>query len=193
VSNAFTDQHRHDPASPVAMSPRAAIGGPDSEGAGAGVDFWLHLGASLGALADAMQSERAERETMLPPSNEVIFAAGTFPATGNLILDLGAVPLGRVWQVRRIIVGGVNVVTPAVGSAYMFAQGARPVDLNITNCVDIFATLPRGNTYGTHQLFLVAQEHLFAVVSGGTPGQQYGAASRVEDWHFGAFSSSFSE
>jgi hypothetical protein len=195
MTNAFTDEHRNPPASPVALTPRAAVGGPDSEGGGGiGVDFWLKLGATLGTLAENAQAEREQRETKeLPPSNEVIFRAGTFPTSGNLILDLGSVPLGRVWQVRRIVVGGVSVIQPAAGAAYMFAQGAAPSDLNITNCVDIFATLPRGNTYGTHQLFLLATEHLYVVVTGGTPGQQYGAASRVEDWHFGAFTSSFAE
>jgi hypothetical protein len=193
MTNAFTDEHRSPPAAPVALSPRAAIGGPDSDGGGIGVDFWLQLGASLGTLADAALADREKRESQLPPSNEVIFRAGTFPAAGNLVLDLGSVPLGRVWQVRRIVVGGVSVLTAAAGAAYVFAQGAPPVDVNITNCVDIFATLPRGNTYGTHQLFLLATEHLYVVVNGGTPGQQYAAASRVEDWHFGAFTSTYAE
>jgi hypothetical protein len=194
MTSVFTDMHREDPAAPVALSPRAAVGGPDSDGGGGiGVDFWLQLGATLGTLAEAAQAERDHRESQLPPSNEVVFAAGTFPASGNLILDLGSVPLGRVWQVRRIIVGGVSVLTAAAGQAFVFAQGAAPVDLNITNCVDIFLTLPRGDTYGTHQLFLVATEHLFVVVNGGTPGQQYAAASRIEDWHFGSFTSSFAE
>lgn len=192
MSNAFTDSQRHDPAGPVTLSPRAADkGGPDSGGGGIGVDFFLQLGATLGSLAESMQAERDHREENKPPSNEVVFAAGVFPATGNLILDLGSVPLGRVWQVRRLIVGGVTVTTAAAGQAYAFAQGAAPSDLNLTNCVDIFATLPRGNTYGTHQLFLVATEHLFVVVTGGTAGQQYAAASRIEDWHFGSFSSSY--
>jgi hypothetical protein len=195
VTNIFTDEHRTDVAGPVALTPQAADkGGPDSsDGGGIGVDFFLQLGATLGTLAETMQADREDKASKLPPTNEVVFAAGAFPASGNLILDLGSVPLGRVWQVRRLIVGGVTVATAAAGQAYAFAQGATPVDLNLTNCVDIFTTLPRGNTYGTHQLFLVATEHLFVVVTGGTPGQQYAAASRVEDWHLGAFSSTYAE
>jgi hypothetical protein len=190
----FSDDLRHDPTAPVALSPRAAEdGGPDSENGGVGVDFFVTLGATLGTIADHLQSDREDRESKIPPSNEVIFGAGTFPSSGNLVLDLGSVPLGRVWQVRRLIVGGTAVTTAAAGAAYAFAQGSPPADLNLTNCVDIFTTLPRGNTYGTHQLFLVATEHLFVVVVGGTAGQQYQASARVEDWHFGAFTSSYSE
>jgi hypothetical protein len=190
----FSDDLRHDPHAPVALSPRAAEdGGPDSEGGGVDVSFFVSLGATLGRLADTLQADRDDKADTMPPSNEVVFAAGAFPSSGNLVLDLGSVPLGRVWQVRRLIVGGVAVTTAAAGQAFAFAQGAAPSDLNITNCVDIFASLPKGNTYGTHQLFLVATEHLFVVVTGGTVGQQYAAAARVEDWHFGAFSSSFSE
>lgn len=193
MSNIFTDEHRHDPASPVALTPQAADrGGPDSGGGGLSVDFFLDLGATLGSMAETMKADRDERESHLPPSNEVLFKAGTFPAAGNLVLDLGSVPLGRVWQVRRLIVGGVTVTTTATGEAFAFAQGAAPADLNLTNCVDIFPTLPAVSRYGTHQLFLIATEHLFVVVTAGTVGQQYAAASRVEDWHYGAFSQSYS-
>jgi hypothetical protein len=198
VTNIFTDEHRTDVAGPVALTPQAADkGGPDSsDGGGVGVDFFLNLSATLGSLADTLSADREDREheraSHLPPSNEVLFKAGVFPTTGNLVLDMGSVPLGRVWQVRRLIVGGVTVTTTATGAASVFAQGAAPSDLNLTNCVDIFATLPFVQRYGTHQLFLIATEHLFVVVTSGTVGQQYAAAARVEDWHYGSYSQTYS-
>jgi hypothetical protein len=193
VTSVF-DTGRGDPSTPVVLSPLAAQGSPD-EGSPGGLDlsFFLSLGASLGNLADGMESDRRRRDSQLPPSDEQLFASGAASAAGTLTLDLGSVPLGRVWQIRRLIVGGVTVTTTAAGTAYAFAQGAPPADLNLTNCVDIFSSLPQGNTYGTHQLFLTATMHLWIVFASATSGQQYAAAAFVEDWEDSTFRSTYSE
>jgi hypothetical protein len=197
MTSVFGDFGRSDPAMPVPHTPRAAaLGDPsDDEANGGGLDFsfFVSLGASIDTLTESMREDRERRAKMIPPSNEPLFSAGKVPSSGVLILDLGSVPLGRVWQVRRLIVGGVAVTTAAAGVAYAFAQGAPPSDLNLTNCVDIFASLPQGNTYGTHQLFLLGSEHLYVVFSGATAGQQYAAAARVEDWDDATFRSTFTE
>jgi hypothetical protein len=189
------DSMRADPATPVVLSPLAAADGiPDDGDGGGGLDasFFLSLGASLGTLTEGLQADRDRRDSMRPPGNEQLFKSGTVPSSGLLLLDLGSVPQGRVWQVRRLVVGGVKVTTTAAGAAYAFAQGAPP-DLGLTDCVDIFLTLPMGNTYGTHQLFLLASEHLWVAFSGASSGQQYAASARVEDWDDAAFRSTFAE
>jgi hypothetical protein len=190
---------RADPMVPVALTPLAAAdGGPDADGGdgsgGLGLDFFIQLGASIGSLADSISADRADRvKRQRAPGNEQLFKAGVVPASGTLHLDLGSVPQGRVWQVRRLIVGGTTVTTTAAGSAYAFAQGARPLDLALTDCVDIFPVLPRGDTFGTHQLFLLPGEHLWVVFVGATSTQQYSASARVEDWDEATFNSTFSE
>jgi hypothetical protein len=195
VTSVFGDSGRTAPSAPVALTPRAAANGDSGEdsGHGLGIDLLLSLNATLGAFADGMDSDRRRRDSLLPPSNEQLFASGTASAAGTLTLDLGSVPLGRVWQIRRLIVGGVAVTTSAAGAAYAFAQGAPPTDLNLTNCVDIFSSLPQGNTYGTHQLFLTPTMHLWIVFSSATAAQQYAAAAFVEDWEDSTFRSTYSE
>ena len=184
---------RADPASPVALSPLAAQhGGEDSGGGGLDLSFFLSLGASLGTLADSLKADRDRRDNFEAPADRSLFQAGTVSG-GTLTLDLGSVPLGRVWQVRRLVVGGVQVTTTAAGQAYAFAQGAPPRDLNLTNVVDIFSTLPQGNTYGTHQLFLLPTEHLWVVFSGASNSQQYAASARVEDYCAESWSATFEE
>lgn len=185
---------------PVALTPLAvADGGDDSDGddgsgPGVNLDFFVQLGASIGSLADSINADRADRKSrQKAPGNEQIFKSGVVPASGVLHLDLGSVPLGHVWQVRRVIAGGATVTTAATGAAYLFAQGARPLDLNLTNCVDIFATLPRGDTFGTHQLYLLGSEHLWVVFVGATPNQQYTCSARVEDWDEDSYNSTFVE
>lgn len=186
------DSMREDPATPRALVPLAATeAGPDSDdGGGLGASFFLQLGAQLGDLTTGMQADRDRKAQR--PGDEQLFAAGIAPASGQLSLDLGAVPQGHVWQVRRLIVGGTTVTTSAAGAAYAFATGAPP-DLSLTDCVDIFLTLPQGDTFGTHQLFLLPGEHLWVVFVGATAAQQYAASARVEDWVEEVFDATYIE
>lgn len=198
MSNIF-DSARSDPMVPVPLTPLAAAEGGDDDGGGdagggLGLDFFISLGASLGTLADTAAADRAERQARsVAPGNNPLFASGVAPASGNVVLDLGSVPQGRVWQIRRLIVGGATVIATADGAAYAFGQGAPPADLALTNCMDIFLTLPQGNTYGTHQLFLTRGEHFWVVFTGATMGQQYSASARVEDWDESTYFSTFAE
>lgn len=186
---------RADPSMPVTLTPRAAADGDTAEQPGGGLDLsvFFSIDAQLGSLAAGLASDRQRRDSMEPPSNPPLFRAGVVPASGLLTLDLGSVPQGFVWQVRRIIVGGVKVTTTAAGKAYAFASGGAPADLALTDCVDIFAALPALNKYGTHQLFLLAGEHLFVAFVGATPTQQYVASARVEQWDDAIFRSTFAE
>jgi len=189
------DRNRADPAAPVVMTPRAAADGDtaDTEGGGFDLSVFFSIDAQLGSIAEGMADDRRRRDNMAPPSNPPLYVAGIVPASGTMILDLGSVPKGFVWQVRRINVGGVKVTTTAAGKAYVFAQGQSPVDLMLPDCVDIFPALPSLNKYGTHQLFLLGGEHLFVAFVGATPTQQYTAAARVEQWDDANFRSTFAE
>jgi hypothetical protein len=193
VTSVF-DQQTAPAAAPVTMTPEAAAkGGPDSTGAKS-LDVLLSIGASIGTLADTLTQDRADRAAReRPPGDNQIFKAGIAPSSGNLILDLGGVPLGQVWQVRRLIIGGVDVTTTAAGKAYTFSQGGPPSDLALTDCVGIYAALPAIEKFGTHQLFLLPSEHLWVVVAGGSSGQQYAASARVEAWDETTFRSTFVE
>jgi hypothetical protein len=195
VTSVFDDTHRADPAHPVILTPEAAAKGVPASEDGAGFDFSIlvSVGAQLGSLVDGLQSDRDRRDSAQPPTNPPLFKVGIAPASGEVIFDLGAVPQGFVWQVRRIIVGGVKITTTAAGKAYAFAQGSAPRDLALTDCVDIWPALPAISKYGTHQLFLLADEHLFVVFEGATPAQQYVASARVEQWDDATFRSTFVE
>jgi hypothetical protein len=178
----------HQPAAPV---PAGAQGVP-----GLDLSVFVSLGAQIGTLAEGLDADRKRRDSIEPPGDEPLFAAGTVPASGILVMDLGSVPLGRVWQVRRIVIGGPQATATPAGVAFAFRQGAPPVDLNTSNVVDSwpsFSTGAQGSTYGTHQLFLLASEHLWVVTNGATPGDRWVASAQVEDWSESGFQSTFAE
>jgi hypothetical protein len=192
------DEMRADPAAPVALTPQAAQDGDPASGDGSGFDFtiFVNLGAQLGSLAAGMKADRDRRAAMVPPSNEQLQANGVVPASGILFLDLGSVPQGRVWQVRRIVIGGPKATDTPAGSAFLYKQGAAPVDFNTPGIVDSFpsfSTGAQGNTYGTHQLFGLPGVHLWVAITGATQHQQFTAAADVEDWDEESFESTFAE
>jgi hypothetical protein len=199
MTSVFEDSGRTNPAQPQPLVPRAATqGDPASDEDGPGVDFsfMLQLGASLGSMAESMQADRDRRDSFAPPGDEQLNADGLVPSSGVLILDLGSVPQGRVWQVRRVVTGGPQATDTPDGAAFVYRQGARPTDLNTTNVVDSFpsfSTGSQGSTYGTHQLFLRGGEHLYIVTSGATEGDQWVASAQVEDWEDSSFQSTFAE
>lgn len=161
-------------------------------GSGSGLDlsFFASLGVSLGHLADAMTRDQDRKDRLsaaLVPQDHQTNRSGTVGASGKLLLDLGSVPVGRVWQVRRIVVGGVTATATPTGSAFVIAQGSPPdlSNLPTSNVVDSFPSFSNGahgSTYGTHNLFLVAPEHLFVAIVGATTGVQWTASIRVEDF-----------
>jgi len=170
-------------------------GNGDGQG-GLDLSFFITLGATLGTLADGLKADRDRRDSMEPPGDEQLFGQVTVPASGIGVMDLGSVPLGRVWQVSRIVIGTPKATDTPTGSAFAFRQGAPPNDLNTSNMVDSwpsFASGAQGSTYGTHQLFLRASEHLFIVTSGATSGVRWVASAQVEDWSEANFRSTFAE
>ena len=185
------DDLRADPDVPV-REPAPGAGPADDKGAGLDLSIFGEIALNLRSLADSSKRDQDRKDKLAAciPSDEQISAAGKFPASGNLVLDLGSVPVGRVWQVRRIIVGGTIVTTELAGSAYAFVQGAPPVDLNTLNCVDIwpsFSTGAQGSTYSTHTLWLPERAHLWIVFVGAASGAQCVASAQVEDFDAEAF------
>jgi hypothetical protein len=184
---------RADPSVPV-REPAPGAGPPDSKGAGLDLSIFGEIALHLKSLADSTQRDQDRRDRLAAaiPSDEQLSVAGVFPASGNLILDLGSVPVGRVWQVRRIILGGTKVTTTGTGTAYAFAQGAAPVDLNTLNAVDIwssFSTGAQGSTYSTHTLWLPERAHLWIAFVGMASGMQCVASAQVEDFDAEAYAS----
>lgn len=197
MTSVFDDLGDVGRSAPIAPVPERAAAGID-DGGGGGVDLsvFVSLGAQIGTLADGLAKDRERRDSAETPGDEPLFSAGVVPASGVLVMDLGSVPLGRVWQIRRIVVGGPQAIATPTGAAFAFRQGAPPSDLNTSNMVDSwpsFATGAQGSTYGTHQLFLRASEHLFVVTTGATAGARWVASAQVEDWSEASFRSSFVE
>ncbi len=171
---------------------------PDPDGTPPGFDFsfFAGIGASLGSLADSLQRQQDRRDRLAgcAPQDYNPVVQGTLTTTTtastSLVLDLGSVPEGRVWQVRRIVIGGPKATDTPPGKALVVAQGAAPTPaaiptINVLDSFPSFALGAQGSTYGTHQLFLVAPEHLWVAVivpEGTAAPYQWVVSARIEDF-----------
>lgn len=162
------------------------------EGGATGLDLEASLHASLNVLlggfkrvADDLKDMRqlVLQAGLLLPAGTVVGAAGTFPSSGSLVLDLGGPAQGRLWDVARIVVGGITPSTAAAGAAdvYVSAAGRSAMPGGLIEWCDTASSLPLNAFYSPGQVFLRYPERLYVVLRSGTSTQQYVTAARIVD------------
>lgn len=109
---------------------------------------------------------------------------GTVDANGDPEwIDLGGPAYGRVWEVRRLVTGGLTWATTAAGTALAVVSSTplRRQVPNIANVRDEATSLPLPAFYGAGQFSVRNPDHVFIVIIGGTAGQQYVANGSAFD------------
>ncbi len=154
-------------------------------------DFAVQVGTKLDANLDA-QRRLIRRLDATTPIMHRPTVSGVCPTpTASFALDLGTPSQGTFWEVRKVVVGGLELTTTAAGSAGLYLSGSPTVNgAGLNNAEDYAASLPNVGYYGAGALYVRPNEHLFVVVFGGTAGQTYvaNAFARIyqetssEDW-----------
>jgi len=148
-----------------------------------GLELWASIGIGIGKSLDDFREELRRTRINLQkntPVNYMGIAAGVYPASGNLILNLGSPDAGTFWEVRHITIGGNDVNVVAAGTAGVYVSGTTVQSGGILSNRDYTGYLPNVAYYGTHQFVVANQEWLLVVIFGGTPGQQYAANAHLE-------------
>jgi hypothetical protein len=152
-----------------------------------GLKVWADLGVSIGSAVEQqtrnMNSLLAKLERWTPV-DYVAIASGVFPASGNLVLNLGSPDQGTYWEVMSCAAGGTDVNVTAAGTGGLYVSGFTPTtgttaSAGMTGLVDRASSFPNVAFYGTRQLLVQDQEYLYLVIFGGTPGQTYVANANV--------------
>jgi hypothetical protein len=140
--------------------------------------------------SQALEAEERARSTkrQMP---RLIHASGigsTAPvadAAGNCVLVFERCPVGSLWRVMRVAVGGVTWQTAAQGTAIAFPTSSVPMfpdaGIPLNEVAYAWAALPGMAFFGSEpsQLPVAANEQLIVLVIGGTAGQQYAAAAEI--------------
>ena len=149
------------------------------------------LGNQLSASVEQQKKLVAKLNATTPIMHRPATSAICPTPTASFAMDLGTPSQGTFWEVRKVVVGGIEVTTAAAGSAGLYLSGSPTVNgAGLNNVEDYAASLPNVGYYGAGALYVRPNEHLFVVVFGGTAGQIYvaNAFARIyqetstEDW-----------
>jgi len=146
-----------------------------------GLKLWANVGAELGKTTKRLADANERIWNKLQFGTPVIkreAKAGVYPATGNLIIDIGKPELGTYWDVESVAVGGTDFNVTAAGQAGLYVYGANNgVSPGMINGVDYAATLPNTGFYGFRDIVLNYGDRLIVVIFNGTPGQTYAVSA----------------
>lgn len=144
------------------------------------------LAAQVGNLAQQVQrqQDRLDELARNTPGDPTLTAAAISAASGALSIRIGGPQLGRVWQIRRLMVGGTQVTSTVAGTVYVFRAPNDPSnDLATANLIDIASLpMPQPAFYGTHQAILHHGDHVWFYINNPTATTQYVVSMQVEDW-----------
>lgn len=141
---------------------------------------WASLSLAIGDLRQQIAAQQQQRERPLP-IRAPLTTAGTVPAAGPLILDLGAPSMGRRWTLRNLSVSDAADVTTAVAGAANVYVGSPHVVSPVAWRWPL-AALPAAEKFSSDQLAVIPQDHLLVVVTGATAGQVLLARAEVTDY-----------
>lgn len=141
---------------------------------------WARLSLEIRGIRDRIDKETA-RAVHMRPIRAPRQAAGTVPATGPLVLDLGAPAMGRRWSVRNLTVSNsAGVRTAAAGTADIYVGNPHIYSADAWRWG--LDPLPGAARFSSDQLDVIPQDHLFVVVEGGTSGDVLLARAEVLDF-----------
>lgn len=161
---------------------------------GVAFDFMAGLKLEVGKLSSAVSklaTELEARKALIPMHYD---AVGSAVASGGIaVIDLSSSGLpsaGRVWEVKRWMVGGPGVAAVA-GQAWLLATAQQVANItsaantplgDVCGASPTGAGLPWGDTFGARQAMVNDGERLMVVVTGATNAATYLAAASVDDY-----------
>jgi hypothetical protein len=159
-------------------------------------ELQLHLCNSITDLTAEMRAHRRAAETVrrMPRRLE---ASGIADAAGNAVLTFERCPMGAIWALMRLVVGGTTWGTALAGSptavAFVTSSGIMTPDvqLPLNQVVDEAPSLPNIALYTADpieaaQVPLSGNDMLIVLIVAGTSGVQYNAAAQFRVDHEGA-------
>ena len=144
------------------------------------------VGAKFDGLAAQVRKLLAEQDAYEFGAVEVALrGAATSTASGaTVVIDLGGPAYGRLWQVRRLVVGGAQWGDTAAGTALVVVAPNASATPPTSDVADFTATIPNSAFYSTGQVIVRNPARLYIVVLTPTASTTYavgGAATDMPD------------
>lgn len=154
--------------------------------------IWEKLSVTLGSLDSHLKRVQAgwlQRASDID-KNHPSYASAICPTpTAAFTMKVGSPQPGRVYSLRRLVVGSTNVTTTAAGSCYVFVSGSDPAQTayGLNEMVDLSVALPNVAFYGPSEILIRHPDAVWVAVVGGTAGQQYNATAFWESYSDGGY------
>ena len=105
------------------------------------------------------------------------------PASGSLVFDLGGPTRGRLWELKRLVVGGAAWTSTVNGTMLIVVSpSAGQLTPALPDIVDQANSLPIVATYGTRQVVVKHPNHLFAIVLTPSASTTYAVGGEATDF-----------
>lgn len=122
-----------------------------------------------GLRAELIESEeRAQRRI---PTYKRVAGAGVMPASGTLTIAIGGPPVGKWWDVRRVVITPADVTTTglstAIGIVFVGQPPQNPSNLNAFEAVEATTGLPATFYVAGGQCPVVGTERLWVAIPSG--------------------------
>lgn len=151
--------------------------------------FLFKLGVNLNSSLEQMNKRLAHIEALEAayeergPVRVALRAAEASDASGAaIVLDLGGPAHGRLWEVRRLVLGGAAWSSTAAGTALIVTgSGTASSAPPLPDVVDEAASLPKVSFYSSGQVVLRNPAHLYIVIDSPTASTTYAAGGEAFD------------
>ena len=103
--------------------------------------------------------------------------------SGSLVFDLGGPTRGRLWELKRLVVGGAEWTSTVNGTMLIVVSpSAGQLTPALPDIVDQANSLPIVATYGTRQVVVKHPNHLFAIVLTPSASTTYAVGGEATDF-----------
>ena len=148
-------------------------------------DFFARTQQETRAIMEQHALELRQARYLATPTATPVQASGTYPASGLLRMDLGGPQKGRRWLVRMLRVSEAASVTGTLTGRADFFTG-QPANYtgadSPANWVWTMGTLPAVDKFTSESITVTPTDHLYCVISSGTPGQHAFVGALVLDY-----------
>ena len=148
------------------------------------LDAMVGMKASFDSMAKEMKKIRDEEAAYQRGAVSVPLRASQMSdaAGASLIMDMGGPTYGRLWEVRRITVGGALWTSVVSGQGLLIVTSSSgQVTPALYDIADQSPSLPNVALYSSRQLVVRHPNHLFLVILTPTASTQYAAGGEATD------------
>lgn len=142
------------------------------------------LKASVDNVATILDQIRAREElyARMGPVDVQLREGGTSGASGNLVFEVGGPKLGRLWILRRVVVGSQLWSQTSTATANLYVAASRPIPGlgALTDMVDQLS-LPGIRTYSSRIVVLHAPMKLYCEIASPAANTGYTLGGAAED------------